>query len=295
VDLFPPLQLTAGDIVLLCSDGLTDMLDDGDIARLAQGSSPRRAARRLIAAANGRGGFDNISVVMARVGGRKAPAGGGLLGGLRRLAGGVRAMKPRQRTVLLMGTILVVIALCALAVLGWQMSGGARRTPTPAPTPTATTEAPPVETTPAVATDTPRPADTVQPGALTPTLAPTVTPRPTSTPTPTPVPPPPDGDGDGVPDSRDQCPEEFGLSQCDGCPDTDGDGICDRDDLCRDEFGPPEFNGCPDRDGDGVPDNVDNCPDTFGPAENQGCMPGGGGDNGNGEGDGNGERKPTED
>jgi hypothetical protein len=88
----------------------------------------------------------------------------------------------------------------------------------------------------------------------TPTVIPTSTLRPTSTPTNT---PPPDQDHDGILDFRDQCPDEFGLSQCDGCPDTDGDGTCDRDDLCREEFGPPEFNGCPDRDGDGVPDNVD--------------------------------------
>ncbi|MBU0703199.1 MAG: protein phosphatase 2C domain-containing protein [Chloroflexi bacterium] len=59
-DLFLPVPLTPGDLVLLCSDGLTDMLSNEEIVRLAHGSAPRRAAQRLIAAANKNGGFDNI-------------------------------------------------------------------------------------------------------------------------------------------------------------------------------------------------------------------------------------------
>jgi PPM family protein phosphatase len=57
-----------GDTYLLCSDGLSDMLDDDGIAELLAGSEALPdAARALIAAANEAGGKDNISVVLAHV------------------------------------------------------------------------------------------------------------------------------------------------------------------------------------------------------------------------------------
>jgi protein phosphatase len=55
-----------GDVVLLCSDGLTDMLSEEDIAAalLEAGRDPEEAARKLVAEANARGGEDNITVVL---------------------------------------------------------------------------------------------------------------------------------------------------------------------------------------------------------------------------------------
>jgi serine/threonine protein phosphatase PrpC len=55
-----------GDVVLLCSDGLTDMLSEEDIAEalLEAGRDPEEAARKLVAAANAQGGEDNITVVL---------------------------------------------------------------------------------------------------------------------------------------------------------------------------------------------------------------------------------------
>ena len=62
-----------GDTYLLCSDGLSDMLDDESIAQLLMGAETLpEAAGALIDAANDAGGKDNISVVLARVSG---PAG----------------------------------------------------------------------------------------------------------------------------------------------------------------------------------------------------------------------------
>jgi serine/threonine protein phosphatase PrpC len=60
-------QLQDGDVVLLCSDGLTGMVKDTVIAELLT-SSPTMAegARRLIAAANEAGGKDNITTVLLR-------------------------------------------------------------------------------------------------------------------------------------------------------------------------------------------------------------------------------------
>lgn len=58
-----------GDLYLLCSDGLNDMVDD-DAIRLTLdefGDNLEGAADRLIEQANGNGGQDNVSVVLTRV------------------------------------------------------------------------------------------------------------------------------------------------------------------------------------------------------------------------------------
>lgn len=52
-------------IVLLCTDGLTDMLRDGEIEMiLDSSSSPQEACDRLVELANERGGKDNVTVVV---------------------------------------------------------------------------------------------------------------------------------------------------------------------------------------------------------------------------------------
>jgi protein phosphatase len=57
-----------GDRLLLCSDGLTNELDDTRIAEiLAEGDPPEVAARRLAAEADAAGGRDNITTVVADV------------------------------------------------------------------------------------------------------------------------------------------------------------------------------------------------------------------------------------
>jgi PPM family protein phosphatase len=64
-----------GDTYLLCSDGLSDMLDDESIAQLLQGSDALpEVASALVDAANDAGGKDNISVVLARVRGPAGPS-----------------------------------------------------------------------------------------------------------------------------------------------------------------------------------------------------------------------------
>ena len=61
-------ELNEGDVVLLCSDGLTNMLSDPEILEIvsARGTDLDGACRDLIAAANARGGRDNISAVLVR-------------------------------------------------------------------------------------------------------------------------------------------------------------------------------------------------------------------------------------
>jgi len=56
------------DVLLLCSDGLTRMVTEPEIAGMLQAETdPTRASEKLVALANERGGPDNISVVAVRL------------------------------------------------------------------------------------------------------------------------------------------------------------------------------------------------------------------------------------
>ncbi len=60
-------ELAAGDYILLCSDGLTNMVSDGVIGRIISGrGSLREKASCLIETANQKGGVDNIAVVLVQ-------------------------------------------------------------------------------------------------------------------------------------------------------------------------------------------------------------------------------------
>jgi protein phosphatase len=59
--------LLPGDVLLLCSDGLTAMVPEGQIARvLGDEADPRAACRSLVARALEAGGQDNVTVIVAR-------------------------------------------------------------------------------------------------------------------------------------------------------------------------------------------------------------------------------------
>jgi len=172
------LRLLPGDRLLLCSDGLTDLVEDAEmLAALSTGRSTKEALHGLVALANGRGGHDNITILSLEMPAR-APAK--VLG------------TPARRLALplLLGTALLVV-LVLLAMLGWYLlrPGGALRT-TRTPTVTATQTAPALETLPA-ALSTPQPgaiiptATPLPPASLTPGASlPTYTPWPTNTPGP---------------------------------------------------------------------------------------------------------------
>ena len=61
-------DLEGGDILLLCSDGLTSMADDQDMLQALQRSSGDLDAgcKQLIELANSHGGDDNVTVVLVR-------------------------------------------------------------------------------------------------------------------------------------------------------------------------------------------------------------------------------------
>jgi protein phosphatase len=61
------IRLGAGDLMLLCSDGLTEMMTDEQIAAILHNEpTTQSACERLVQAANDHGGKDNITVVAAR-------------------------------------------------------------------------------------------------------------------------------------------------------------------------------------------------------------------------------------
>lgn len=61
------LTLEPGDVLLLCTDGLTGMVTDARITSiLAASTSPEEACVELVRVANENGGTDNVTAVVAR-------------------------------------------------------------------------------------------------------------------------------------------------------------------------------------------------------------------------------------
>jgi protein phosphatase len=72
VDTFT-VEVEAGDVFLLCSDGLTTMVDDDEITQtVANADSLEQATKALVKAANRAGGEDNVTVVLFRLEGEAA-------------------------------------------------------------------------------------------------------------------------------------------------------------------------------------------------------------------------------
>jgi len=98
--------LRKGDWLLLCSDGLNDELEDGEIAQILRAhAAPDAAADALIAAALARGGRDNVSAVVVEYDG---PDG----------------VSFDQKTILWLAVIGGVCAAVLLAALWWWLSSG---------------------------------------------------------------------------------------------------------------------------------------------------------------------------
>jgi PPM family protein phosphatase len=97
--------LRKGDWLLLCSDGLNDELEDGEIAQILRThTAPEAAADALIAAALARGGRDNVSAVVVEY-------------------DGPNGVSFDQKTILWLAIIGGACAAVALAGLWWWLSG----------------------------------------------------------------------------------------------------------------------------------------------------------------------------
>jgi PPM family protein phosphatase len=122
VDIEGPHPLQGGDIFLLCSDGLSGQVSDHEIGAVASVLPPAEACRFLIDLANMRGGPDNITVVIVRIGGGSAEANGVAP----QMSAGQRALWPRLPwwpAALLGGTLLAVLAIY-LEIQRWLATAG---------------------------------------------------------------------------------------------------------------------------------------------------------------------------
>jgi serine/threonine protein phosphatase PrpC len=296
VDLFSPTPLEPGDQVMLCSDGLYDMVDNEEIARLTQNGTPAKIAKRLITSANRRGGLDNISVIIARIPGKPVKAIAPSPESSNKFSALVGSLAVWQRITVL---VLALLTIVVFGLMGWTLGKSLidrndKVDISITITTTLTVEVnPPADTVP-TSTLTPTPqsessnkaTSTIQPTSqnTTPTQQPTITQKA-----------PPAGvgdrDGDTIPDSTDACPTEVGPVEFNGCPDSDGDGIPDPEDECPTEGlatkpedrQKPLINGCLDTDQDGFLNFLDVCPSIWAPAGTDGCPIADGGNSGGGE------------
>jgi PPM family protein phosphatase len=80
--------LDAGDVLVMCTDGLHNVLGDADIARLVVDADPTAACRALVDAGLAAGADDNLTVAVVHAGaGAARPKAAGLGATLRRLVG----------------------------------------------------------------------------------------------------------------------------------------------------------------------------------------------------------------
>jgi protein phosphatase len=107
------LTLLPGDRLLLCSDGLYDVLDDGEMRRALVEQDPGDAARQLVETAKERGTRDNATAVVAAAIPTRVPAAAALPSPVSR-TGGV----PGTVLAAVVAILLVVLLLLAVVVLG---------------------------------------------------------------------------------------------------------------------------------------------------------------------------------
>jgi PPM family protein phosphatase len=67
IDIEGPIELRAGDMFVLCSDGLHGVVKEDEISRIATGQEIERAADELLKRALERGAPDNVTLIVARV------------------------------------------------------------------------------------------------------------------------------------------------------------------------------------------------------------------------------------
>jgi len=107
------LTLLPGDRLLLCSDGLYDVLEDDDMRRALLGQDPPNSARQLVETAKERGTRDNATAVVAAAIPTRVPATAAQPGPASR-TGGV----PGMAIAAVIAILLVVLLLLAVVVLG---------------------------------------------------------------------------------------------------------------------------------------------------------------------------------
>ncbi len=172
------LRLAPGDLLLLTSDGLTDLVSDEEICAAYQAKTAEEAGRELIDLANARGGHDNITLVAVQVPGNTRAR---------------RALSPRARSWGLGCAATALLAVVALGLVGtwwWVARPGLAMPVATATLAAAAPPAPAVTSVPLGASATPGPTVTLSAFrtatatvvvALPLDSGPTLTPWPTNT------------------------------------------------------------------------------------------------------------------
>lgn len=105
VDFFPR-TLRSGDTVILCTDGLSDVVEVEEMLQAVDRQHPQAAVESLIELANSRGGPDNVTAVALRVAGAPTPVGG--------LASLSRLIRSSLWIPLVGGTVIAALILVAV-------------------------------------------------------------------------------------------------------------------------------------------------------------------------------------
>jgi len=160
------LRLLPGDQLLLCSDGLTDLISDEEIYAILNGAEQEEALDSLIDLANQRGGHDNITIVSLRMP-ETTPE-----------RAAVPAQPPRRIGWACLGTGAILVA--GILLLGGLYYFVGRPILAPSPTVTSTTQ--PAAITRSVAPTAGTPAPTRTPfGVQSPTIPPRLSATPPDT------------------------------------------------------------------------------------------------------------------
>lgn len=112
------MDLEAGDTLLICSDGLHGQVADDELARLASEPNLDAGAHALIDLANSRGGPDNITVVLARMGSVAAPTSAATADRRSRSA---KADAPSPRRTLILLTLALLALIVTVIAVVWLM------------------------------------------------------------------------------------------------------------------------------------------------------------------------------
>lgn len=178
IDLFEG-YLADGDALLLCSDGMSGLVEDWEIEAIVREQSAQDAARSLVAKANERGGADNITVLIVDTR-KEAPT----------VVAAPPAPPERKKTSpsipLLAGVaaVLVIVLVAGILLVPPLLKEKAAATATTGIV--ATTASPAASALLASApVPSPAPSQVGLEQSATPVLPPTVTLMPTRTPTPT--------------------------------------------------------------------------------------------------------------
>jgi protein phosphatase len=195
------VELRRGDVLLLCSDGLSGPVPDPEItAILRESAEPIEACRRLTEAARNAGGPDNITVIIARFGGealpeptaadvvRYQPFDPGPGDGDQAGAPAAAVQTRTAQTVRIDGKLARGGTLPGFNVI--SMPAGAPEAATPGALPPAATAEPPPPAPPAAPAAAPAPAAVAAPPAgVFPSTPPPASPAPAPGPTLQPLPP----------------------------------------------------------------------------------------------------------